>query len=86
MAWRNVDSFKLPMSDCLKCVHRVDIPGNCHVGCVNIAAKPKRKTWPGCGMWPINFDSNTIVECGGFSTNPADKPDPILDFLRIFTR
>lgn len=70
-----------------KCVHVVGIPGNCHIGCGNPAAVPARKTWPGCGIFPLNFDANTVTECAGYSENPADKratgDSPALAMLRI---
>lgn len=74
---------------CHDCVHRITIPGNCHIGCNNPAAKSVRKKWPGCGVWPLSFDPNIVVECQGYSNNPQDKKpvneDPLIGFLRILT-
>ncbi len=71
---------------CGKCIHRRSIPGDCHISCANAAAKPKRLTWPGCGLYPINFDSNTIQSCDGYSEDMKDYiegHDPISQILRL---
>ena len=65
--------------NCLKCVHRREIPGNAHSRCNNFQAKVKgnetgiRSGW---FIWPLNFDPVWLVECNGFSTDKKDnKPD-----------
>jgi len=72
---------------CGKCVHIVPIPGDCHIGCANPNAKPESRTWRGCGVWPLNFDSNTVQSCDGYSEKPEDrieqKPNPMRDLLRL---
>ena len=54
-------------SPCYSCAHAKEIPGDCHIRCTNPTAKPLRKIWPGCGVFPIMFDPNTVFECGGFA-------------------
>ena len=72
---------------CSGCVHIIPIPGNCHIGCNNLAAKPERTTWHGRGMWPINFDQATVVSCTGYSKDQKDKkaePDnPLITLMRL---
>jgi hypothetical protein len=72
---------------CYDCVHKINIPGNCHIGCNNLNARPKVRTWPECGLWPLNYDPATVVSCEGYSNNPQDKKpvndDPLIEFLRI---
>ena len=75
------------MSKCTSCVHKVDIPGNYHIGCANKDARPSIKGWPGCGFWPLTFDPAIVVDCNGFSDNPEDKheakDDPLTAIARI---
>jgi len=78
----------VPVSRCCgKCVHVIPIPGNCHIGCGNPTAKPTRKSWAGCGLWPLSFDPVTVQSCDGYSENPKDKivlkKDPLLEFVRL---
>jgi hypothetical protein len=72
---------------CNGCVHAVEIPGNCHIGCNNPKAQPERRTWPGCGMWPLNYDPSTVESCDGYSRDKADrierKEDPLVELARI---
>ena len=73
--------------NCEKCVHRINIPGNCHIGCNNKKATPAQRFWRGCGSWPLCFDEDTISECSGFSDKQEDKlsenKDPLLEIFRI---
>lgn len=82
--------LKTSSARCGKCVHIVPIPGNCHIGCANPKAQPVRRTWPGCGVWPLNFDQVTVQSCTGYSENPADKIDrpsnPLLELARLLAR
>lgn len=75
------------MSPCYECVHKVNIPGDCHIGCNNPDAAPERKVWPGCGMFPINFDANTVFGCEKASKDPKDKlpeqDDPWIKLARL---
>jgi len=72
---------------CGKCVHIINIPGNCHIGCANLNAKPTRKMWKGCGIWPLNFDTATVESCDGYSENQNDEIDrketPLLELMRL---
>lgn len=72
---------------CGNCVHVINIPGNCHIGCANTNAKPTRRTWTGCGMWPLNFDAVTVQSCEGYSEDPKDKivrkEDPLIELARL---
>lgn len=55
--------------DCYKCVHKLLIKGDAHVGCDNPAANVVgdeigiRKGW---FRWPYNFDPTWLVSCDGF--------------------
>lgn len=77
------------MENCQTCVHRINIPGNCHIGCNNSEANPARKVWRGCGLYPLCFDEGTIVNCAGFSDKQEDKlpenKDPFIELLRLFS-
>jgi len=74
---------------CQKCVHKIEIPGNYHVGCNNppSSANIKLKQWQGCGTWPIAFDPAIVENCNNFSSNPENrrpvKKDPFLDAIRL---
>ena len=76
-------------SPCYACVHKIEIPGNCHIGCGNPDAKPKRQRWPGSGWYPMKYDPNTVMDCGGFSDKPEDRKEqaknPMLDLLRLLS-
>lgn len=76
-----------PSRACGKCVHQIPIPGNCHIGCANKTATPTQRRWPGCGVWPLNFDSNTVQSCDGYSEDPKDrierKENPMEELLRL---
>jgi len=62
--------------DCYKCVHRRNVPGDAHSGCVNNTAHVTgnlhgiRMGW---FLWPANFDPVWLETCTGFSDNPDDK-------------
>ncbi len=74
---------------CPTCVHRVEIPWNCHIGCRNLTAHPVQRRWRGGGEWPLAFDPATVVVCAGHSTNPADRlpgeDNPALDLFRLLS-
>lgn len=71
---------------CATCVHMVPIPGDAHIACNNPTASPKRRSWPGCGVFPLNYDPLIVTECGGHSADPKDGlPDnPMARVLRAF--
>ncbi len=62
--------------DCYKCIHRLDIIGDCHSQCNNLQANVEgnphgiKNDW---FMWPLNFDPIWLTSCDGFSDNPKDK-------------
>lgn len=77
--------------NCFDCVHRRNVPGNCHIKCNNTTAKVSgnpqgiRRGW---FMWPFNFDPVWLALCDGFSADPADnkpeaKTDPLLEILSM---
>ena len=72
---------------CFDCVHKIEIPGNCYVSCGNPFANPKRKSWPGSGVFPFAYDPARIVTCNGYSDKPEDrinvKEDPFSVLVRI---
>ena len=77
--------------NCYKCVHRGEIPGNCHSRCNNIEAKVSGHETgikSGWFMWPLNYDPVWLQSCDGFSDNPEDKKpkakfDPLLELLSL---
>lgn len=74
---------------CANCVHRIRIPGNRHIGCNNDAAVAVRKVWPGCGIFPLKFDPNTVVDCNGFSDKEEDRlpadTNPLIELARLLS-
>lgn len=73
------------MNQCYGCVHRRDIPGDCHSRCNNHEAKvvgDAHGIKSGWFMWPVNFDPTWLRSCDGFSDDPKDKkPEGKLDSL-----
>lgn len=76
---------------CYTCVHRLNIPGDCHSRCNNFGAKVTahetgiRRGW---FNWPFNFDPAWLQSCDGFSDKGEDiKPrveaDPITELLMM---
>lgn len=62
--------------NCYECVHRLEIPGNCHSRCNNHAAKVSavgHGVANGWFRWPLNFDPTWLLTCDGFSSNPTDR-------------
>lgn len=61
--------------NCYECVHRKNIPGDCHSMCKNGNANTKgndhgiKKGW---FMWPFNFDPVWLIECDGFKSKEAE--------------
>lgn len=55
--------------NCWECKHAHSIPGDCHIGCDNLAAKVSgdphgiRSGW---FYWPFNFDPTWLKSCDGF--------------------
>lgn len=71
-------------SPCYKCKYRVPIPGNYHIGCSNKQAQPVRKLWPGCGLFPVAFDPNTVFDCSVSEEGAPQPPDQDpLSLLRL---
>jgi hypothetical protein len=69
---------------CEGCPNRVPIPGNSHIGCLNLTASLTTRRWPGCGSWPFSFDENIVVECDGKDKEVEEAAkDPLLEALRI---
>jgi len=77
------------MTMCTKCVHRIDVPGDCHIGCNNPSTVTLRQ-WRSCGRWPLLFDEGIVVECAGQSSNPKDRKagadDPFMTIARLLIR
>lgn len=76
---------------CDGCVHRVELPGDCHIGCSNWLAAPDLREWNGCGLWPVAFDPAIVRQCPGRSEDEQDcylslpvQPGdvPVLDLVR----
>lgn len=69
--------------DCYACVHRADIPGDCHSACKHpdasltdfIRNRPTALNIAchahgfnnGWFMWPLNFDPVWLIACDGFT-------------------
>ena len=81
--------FKKP--DCYKCVHKRDIPGDCHIRCNNVKANVIgdehgiRNYW---FLFPYNFDPIWLFSCDGFSDDPKKNikggdNDPLVNLLSI---
>ena len=77
--------------NCYKCVHRLDVPGSAHSRCNNSKSKVQghetgiKRGW---FNWPFNYDPVWLLECDGFSDNPADKKsreehDPLTELLAL---
>lgn len=65
--------------DCYKCVHRLDVPGDCHSRCNNHAAKVRGNEHGikhGWFRWPFNFDPVWLEACDGWSDKPEDRKPP----------
>jgi hypothetical protein len=73
---------------CENCCNRIPIPGNCHIGCNNPSGNIKKKCWNGCGLFPLSFDENTIIECANKNIPPKnnDNKDAMLELLRVMMR
>jgi hypothetical protein len=50
---------------CNGCQYAEDIPGDCHIRCrrPQDTPTPERKTWQGCGCYPLCFDACTVQKC-----------------------
>lgn len=77
--------------DCMKCVHRLDVPGDAHSRCnnhdANVTGHPHgiRSGW---FLWPVNFDPVWLQACDGFSDKPEDrKPEqklpPLVELIAL---
>ena len=44
-----------------------------------------RCIWGGSGIFPLNFDANTVLGCSNFNVPPKEEPknDPLLDMFSI---
>jgi hypothetical protein len=77
--------------DCYKCVHRLNLPGDCHSRCNNFESNVTAKAHGvrmGWFNWPLNFDPVWLESCDGFSDKPEDrkerqKADPLLEVLAM---
>jgi hypothetical protein len=64
---------------CYDCVHRRDIPGDCHSSCANRVAKVTgsahgiRNGW---FCWPFNFDPTWLESCDGFEAKQTTEATP----------
>lgn len=72
---------------CQNCCNRIQIPGNCHIGCNNPSIDIKLKHWHGCGIFPISFDENIVVECSKENIpNKNNTANPSLELMRLLMR
>ena len=64
--------------NCYDCIHRGDLPGDCHVQCLhpgrkalNVEGNPRgiKRGW---FFWPYNFDPVWLQACDGFTAKAAD--------------
>jgi len=78
--------------NCYMCVHRRNIPGDCHSACNNVQANVEGDSHAirsGWFFWPVNYDTIWLKSCDGFSDNPKDnkpeqKDDPVFKLLSMF--
>ena len=78
-------------SDCYKCVHRLNVPGDAHSRCNNVKASVNGNAHgirSGWFRWPINFDPAWLISCDGFSSDPKDElpmheADPLIELLAM---
>ena len=40
--------------------------------------KPSITSWPGCGMWPANFDAAIVLDCAGYEATKQKTGGAIL--------
>lgn len=65
---------------CYDCIHRREIPGDCHTRCAhpNVGALAIKGHAYGIKrgwfMWPINFDPVWLQECNGFEAKAGKAP------------
>jgi hypothetical protein len=55
--------------DCMKCVFKMRVPGDCHIQCTNEIAKVTANpagVRMGWFCYPFNFDPTWLVTCDGF--------------------
>lgn len=60
--------------DCYKCIHRRNVPGDCHISCANTTANVTGHPTGiarGWFVWPFNFDPTWLINCDGFT--PKDE-------------
>lgn len=88
--------------NCHTCIFSHRMAGSAHRQCRAVTAKnaaamammgiapAKFKSWPGCGMFPINFDTSIVVECDlykegerGSESNGDDWDNPLLQIAAI---
>ena len=79
------------MSECLGCAYRKEIHWDCHVRCIadfsKAGGEPKRRSWNGCGVFPIYFDEAIVEECPSRSDtmdHPRENHDsPMWDIIEL---
>lgn len=65
----NDQDKKIDKPDCYKCLHRRNLPGDCHISCDNKAATVfgnESGVKRGWFAWPWNYDPVWLVSCNGF--------------------
>ncbi len=75
---------------CSGCVQRIDIPGNCHIGCADRSAFPVLRRWPRCGEFPIAFDAGIVERCPNWTSDVLKRIEPVqgslLELVRLLWR
>lgn len=79
---------------CYQCVHRREVPGSAHSRCNNARAQVSAHAYgvrSGWFTWPFDFDPVWLLNCDGFSNNPADnRPErrypPLLELAAMLGR
>lgn len=62
--------------NCYKCIHRRDVPGDCHSSCVNENCKVTCMRYgynQGWFLFPYNFDPVWLTSCDGFEEKKETK-------------
>ena len=69
-------NFPVSKPNCYECIHRRELPGDCHSSCANHEAHVeghshgRRMGW---FVWPYNFDPTLLVSCDGFEPRGTQK-------------
>lgn len=78
MTEQRVHTASASKPNCYECMHRRELPGDCHSTCANREAKVTgdahgiRRGW---FFWPYNFDPTWLKSCDGFAAIKSLRTD-----------